>query len=81
MEKNLFLEKGFVKWTRLIDSEETNSIHLNGKQSTFSIEEFQNIIEYNPGQVMTRGEFSKLIDHLVNPFDKEIEISGDWKVN
>jgi hypothetical protein len=30
---------------------------------------------------MTRGEFSKLIDHLVNPFDKEIEISGDWKVN
>ena len=26
MEKNLFLEKGFVKWTRLIDSEETNSI-------------------------------------------------------
>jgi len=38
MEKNLFLEKGFVKWTRLID-------------------------------------------HLVNPFDKEIEISGDWKVN
>jgi hypothetical protein len=69
-------QKNIFEWLK------TNPFHLNGKQSTFSIEEFQNIIEsYDPGQVITRGEFSKLIDHLVNPFDKEIEISGDLKVN
>ena len=40
MEKKLFLEKGFVKWTNLIDSEEINSISnvyqtlLNDKTKT-----------------------------------------------
>ena len=68
--------KNIFEWLK------TNPFHLNGKQSTFSIEEFQNIIEsYDPDQVMTRGEFSKLIDHIVNPFDREIDISGNWKVN
>jgi Dehydrogenases (flavoproteins) len=68
-----------LKLIKVIGDKEKRSFDRNVASVVNKIFSRFDFAEYNPDKQLTRAETAVLIDHFLNPFEKEVDIKGNYK--
>ena len=50
-----------------------------GKSFDLSVDRVLQSFDISPSETITRGDYAVLIDQLLHPFDRDVDINGEWK--